>query len=78
MTWGLTGCDALPENGNEHIKSFAEIRFTIKIRNGVYRVEEKPNYRMTMHRAGIRVVWPAAPPPTGAAAGTRREPPRTG
>jgi len=40
--------------------AFDETETRIKTPSGVYRVAETPNYRMTMHRAGIRVVWPAA------------------
>ena len=39
--------------------AFEETGTKVKTPGGVYRVEEKPNYRMTLHRAGIRVVWSA-------------------
>ena len=39
---------------------FAETRTQIKTASGVYDPEEKPNYQMTLHRVGIRVVWPVA------------------
>ena len=37
---------------------FEETMTRIKTPRGVYVAEEKPNYIMTMHRVGIRVVWP--------------------
>ncbi len=40
--------------------AFEETGTKVKTPGGVYRVEEKPNYRMTLHRAGIRVAWSAA------------------
>ncbi len=36
---------------------FAESGTKIKRPSGVYVPEEKPNYTMTMHRVGIRIVW---------------------
>lgn len=36
---------------------FAEVRTRIKTPNGVYAAEERPNYRMTVHRVGIRLLW---------------------
>ena len=37
---------------------FAETGTKIETARGVYRPEEKPNLLMTLHRTGIRVVWP--------------------
>ena len=36
---------------------FADTRTTIRTPHGVTVPEEKPNYRMALHRAGIRIVW---------------------
>lgn len=40
----------------------------IKTPSGVYVPDEKPNYRMTLHRVGIRLVWPASLPQPPASA----------
>ena len=40
---------------------FAEGRTRIKTPRGVYVADEKPDYRMTLHRVGIRLVWPVFP-----------------
>ncbi len=39
---------------------FEDTGTKIKTRYGVYVPEEKPNFRMTLHRVGIRVVWHAS------------------
>jgi hypothetical protein len=36
---------------------FADTGTTIRTQRGVTVPEEKPNYRMALHRAGIRLVW---------------------
>ncbi len=46
---------------------FEETGTKIKTPSGVYVPEEKPNYRMTLHRVGIRLVWPVSLPPQAAA-----------
>lgn len=59
MTWGLTGCDALPENGNERIESFAEIRFYDQDSEYPYRIyyypfarcEDQPDCNRVIHQA---------------------------
>ena len=36
---------------------FGETRTKVKTPGGAYVAEEKPNYTMTLHRVGIRLVW---------------------
>ncbi|MDD9989993.1 MAG: omptin family outer membrane protease [Spirochaetaceae bacterium] len=47
---------------------FKETGTKIKTASGVYVPEEKPNYRMTLHRVGIRLLLPASLPQPRAAA----------
>ncbi len=38
---------------------FAQARTRIRTSSGVYAAEERPNYRITVHRVGIRFLWSA-------------------
>lgn len=51
MTFGLTGCDALPENGNERISSFAELQF--------YDQDSEDPYRSYYYPFARCEDWPA-------------------